>query len=277
MKKNYILVIDSGLGGVNILKALKETFVHENFIYVLDNKNCPYGEKTKEELVQIALQIVTKNIFKFNIKLIVFACNTLTSVTIEEVRYFLKKNHLRNICNKDIFGIVKKKSPNYDISVVGTEPPIKMVNPNEKTLICATMQTIKYNKIINENLDNENFDFVALTDIAKMVDSNFYNRKSIIESLKQQIPKKDYKNVVLGCTHYYYLENDIKLALENPKLKFYNATLGVVKRVKVMLKKYENQTGENNLRLKKGKIVILLTKPNRFLKKCAKKILYNDL
>lgn len=279
MRKKYILVIDSGLGGVNILKSLKETFVQENFVYVLDNKNCPYGNKSCEELDNIALKLICENMSKFDIKLIVFACNTLTSVTIDFVRKFLHKNCVKKTFEDKHNCFWQKRNRDFNIDVVGTEPPIKMVNKNEKTLIVATQKTIEYNKILNENFDNENFTFVALKDIAKLVDENFFDRRKIIESLKAQLPQNNYQNVVLGCTHYYYLENDIKMVLNNPCLKFFTATEGVTKRVGEILKKYNNQHAEclkkQNKKIKKPKIKIILTKHDLKLRRIAKRILKN--
>lgn len=274
--KDYILVIDSGLGGLSILKSLKKALPFENFIYVLDNNNSPYGNKTKDFLVQNVKKIILNNMKKYIIKLIVFACNTLTSVAIEQVREFLMKQHLKNlICKKN--GIkTKTLKINFNIKIVGTEPPIKMVNKNEETLIIATKQTIKYNKILNENFDNENFMFVALNDIAKMLDNNFYDRREIIQSLKNQIPNKNYKNVVLGCTHYYFLEENIKQALNNPNLKFYNSIKGVESRVKNLLgcaskiNKNINKNKKNKQRIK-----IVLTKRNFKLKNTARSLLKN--
>ncbi len=269
MKKEYILVIDSGLGGINILKSLKENLKTENFIYVLDNKNCPFGDKSKEFLVQNTIKLIDYYMHRYCIKLIVFACNTLTSATICDIRQFLCEKRSEANFNLKCNNKKNNKTINYNIPVVGTEPPIKMVNTNEKTLILATKLTLKYNKIINENLDEKNFTFVALKDIAKLVDEDFYDRSKIYYSLKQQIPQKKYQNVVLGCTHYYYLENLIKMVLQNPHLKFFTATEGVTKQVKRLLEQNQNSN------LKKGRIIIKLTKFNPKLAKTAKSILKN--
>ena len=267
MKKSYILVIDSGLGGINILKEMLIQFPQQNFIYVLDNKNCPYGNKNKEILVENAIKIVYDNMCKYNIKLIVFACNTLTSVAIDEIRLFLKKQYLKSLTDKS----QNNSNIDFNIKVVGTEPPIKMVNPNEKTLILSTPLTLKYNRIINNFLDNENFTFIGLNDVAKFVDENFYNKEKVVKSLLNQIPFDKYKNVVLGCTHYYYLENEIKTILNNLNLKFYTATNGVVNRVKFLLNFFYKKEFCQN----KQKIKIILTKHNLKLKKTAKRILKN--
>lgn len=242
MKKSYILVIDSGLGGVSVLKVLKDKFPQESFIFLADNSISPYGNKTKKVLKTHILKILKNYISKFNIKLIIFACNTLTASTINFVR------------------------KNIKINVIGTEPPIKQVKNNKKTLVLATNGTIKYSKLLKKYKNNNQFIFVHLKDIASLLDKNYFNRDEILKSLKKQIPKQKFKNVVLGCTHYYFLKHEIAKILFG-KVKFYDAINGIVKRVKSFIPK--------SLVFSKQTIKIFVTKKNDNLKKTIKYILNN--
>jgi len=238
MKKSYILVIDSGVGGVSILKELVKKYKDESFIYVADNLNSPYGNKTKKFLRVHILKLINEYIQKYSIKLIVFACNTITAATINFVR------------------------KNIDIPIVGTEPPIKQVKNNKKTLVLATISTIKYSNLLKIYKNKKNIDFIGLKNVANMLDDNFYERKLITDELKKQIPNKEYKFVVLGCTHYYFLKKEITKVLH--KVKFYDATFGVVKQVKKLLTKTKKS---------KQSIKIKLTKNNNNLKNSIKYIL----
>lgn len=240
MKKSYILVIDSGLGGVSVLKILKDKFPQESFIYVADNSLSPYGNKTKKVLKTHILKVLNSYISKFNIKLIIFACNTLTASTIKFVR------------------------KNIKINIIGTEPPIKQVKNNKKTLVLATNGTIKYSKLLKKYKNKNHFTFVPLKDIATLLDKNFFYREEILKSLKKQIPKQKFKNVVLGCTHYYFLKHEIAKILYG-KVKFYDALSGIVKRVKIYIKK--------SLVFNKQTIKIFVTKKDDNLKKTIKNIL----
>ena len=74
-KKQYIGVFDSGIGGLNVLNNLVEEFPNENFLYVGDNLNVPYGIKTKEQLEEIISKIF-RYFEKEQVKAIVIACNT---------------------------------------------------------------------------------------------------------------------------------------------------------------------------------------------------------
>lgn len=212
MEKDYILVLDSGVGGVSILKNLIKKLPNESFIYFLDNKSSPYGNKSKKFLQQNIIKILSEIFSKYKIKLVVFACNTITATTIKKVRKTFK-----------------------NIKFVGTEPPVKLVKNNQKTLVLCTEQTLKHCKILEKFKSNPNFTFVALKNVAKLLDENFFNRKAILQSLLLQIKPENYKNVVLGCTHYYFLEHEIKQVLNNDNLNFYKSITGVTNRVSSLI------------------------------------------
>ena len=97
-----IVVVDSGLGGLNILNECKKVLPDINFIYVADSQNSPYGNKSKRKLLKIADLLVKNIINLYNPKIIVLACNTLTTVAIKHLREKYK-----------------------DIYFIGTEPAIK--------------------------------------------------------------------------------------------------------------------------------------------------------
>ena len=73
--KNKIGIFDSGVGGLTVLKSLSDKYKCIDYIYIGDNKYCPYGDKTKEELLNYAKRIVNYFIEK-GISIIVIACNT---------------------------------------------------------------------------------------------------------------------------------------------------------------------------------------------------------
>jgi len=233
MEKDYILVIDSGVGGVSILKSLIKKLPNESFIYYLDNKNSPYGIKSVKFLEQNIIKILSEIIKKYKIKLVVFACNTLTATTIQKVRKTFKY-----------------------IKFVGTEPPVKLVKNLDKTLVLCTKQTLKNCKILKSFKQKQNFTFVALENVANLLDENFFNREEILQSLRSQIKQDDYKNVVLGCTHYYFLENEIKQILNVKNITFYKSITGVTNRVLSLI---------NNNKDKKQEIKVMLSKKDMIL------------
>lgn len=218
---SYVLIIDSGVGGVSILKELLKVYPSENFLYIADNLNSPYGEKTKKDLINIVENLI-KNILKeYKIKLIIFACNTITATTIKEIR------------------------KTFSIDIIGTEPNIKaLFEAKQKGIVLATTATIKNSKILKQ-YKNEEIKLIPLKKVAKLLDQNFCDRKIIVKELKKQLKKyNNVNNVVLGCTHYNFLTKEIKKALNNENICFYSSTLGVVKRVDKFLEKNNSQKGE---------------------------------
>ena len=109
-----IAVYDSGVGGLNLTKRLRERFKSEDIVYFSDRKNLPYGDKSDEEL----RRIVENNLRKINgfcPKLIILACNTVSLVVRE-------------------YGVT---SP---VRLLGVYPIVKR---DKKTLLICTERTAK--------------------------------------------------------------------------------------------------------------------------------------
>lgn len=225
---SYVLILDSGVGGISILKELIKTYPNENYLYVADNLNAPYGEKTKEELVCIVEELIKSLLKEYKIKLIVFACNTITATTINKIR------------------------KTFSIDIVGTEPNVKTLYENkEKGIVLATTATIKSSKVLKQ-YKSKNIKLVSLKKVAKLLDENFSNREIIVKELKKQLNSFiGTSNVVLGCTHYNFLTEEIKKSLNNENICFYYSTFGVVKRIGEFLE-YKNE--------QKGSCKIITTK-----------------
>ncbi len=75
-------VIDSGIGGFTVLKALQERLPNENYIYFGDSKRMPYGERENDELILLANSII-RDLENRGVKVVVLACNTLSSLITE--------------------------------------------------------------------------------------------------------------------------------------------------------------------------------------------------
>ena len=111
---------DSGIGGTTIMNEVKKLLPYEDYYYIADSKNCPYGNKSDDEL----RKIVTKNVEelrKWGAQIIIIACNTATTRCIN----FLRQTY-----------------PN--IKFIGTEPAIKLAASTDakNILVMATPGTI---------------------------------------------------------------------------------------------------------------------------------------
>ena len=206
-------VFDSGKGGTLILDEIKKLLPNEDYLYIGDSKNCPYGEKTDEELMAIVKGIVDRFV-KWGAKLIVIACNTATTRCISQLR---------------------KDYPN--IQFVGTEPAIKLAANSDarKILVMATPGTIdseRTARLLEENKkDNQVIDLLACNGLADVIEANGDVDKKLRGLLNDS--QKDYDKIVLGCTHYSLVKANIQKFF--PAAELIDGNKAVANRVKKLI------------------------------------------
>ena len=183
MKK--VAIIDSGSGGCNVLaQCLKICPCFDYFLFI-DDENLPYGEKSKKELEKIAIENITFLKKIFSPEIVVVACNTLTAVCMAKL---------------------KKMFP--EIRFVGCDPKIKQAKSkflDDEILVLATPVTFRN----NQNLKTFHGDKVCERYLPKIIDENLFNREKILETLRNMLPQKKYKGIVLGCTHYEGIKKEL--------------------------------------------------------------------
>lgn len=182
-------VFDSGLGGINVLKELLKLYPNEEYIYVGDNKNLPYGTKTKEELLNLSSKII-EYLINEGVSIIFIACGTVSSTIYEE----LTKKYSIPIVSIINTTITKINSLNLEeVAILGTSNTVKSHIFKHK-LNCKNIKEVSCDK------------FVPL--IEGTLDPKYKNL--YIDQYLKDIKKEQIKNIVFGCTHYPLLENDIK-------------------------------------------------------------------
>ena len=216
MDKRPIGVFDSGLGGLTVLSELKEILPNENFIYFGDNARVPYGSKSKETIIKYSKEIVSF-LIKQDVKLIVIACGTASSLAYNE--------------------LIKE----YNI------PIINVISPTAKNLtgknigIIATKATIKskaWEKNILKFHDNIKIYSKACPLFVPIVEEGLVNSKILDDTVELYL--KDFKNkeldsLILGCTHYPILIKKIKSFMPQ-KTKIININTACAKEVLKTLK-----------------------------------------
>ncbi len=198
-KENSIGIFDSGVGGVSVLKEVTAILPNENCIYYGDSLNAPYGEKTPEEIFELVHNVV-KHLFAQNVKAILIACNTATSVAVATLREMYP-----------------------EISFIGMEPAIKKaVSPDKinKVLVMATPVTLKLDKYQNlqHKLENQaEFLSVECPGLAKRIEAVDFEGEDLKQMLREFLEpyKGQVDNVVLGCTHYPFVKKQISEILGN--------------------------------------------------------------
>jgi len=189
MNKNPIGVLDSGIGGLSTLSVMTQILPNEDFIFYADHKNAPYGTKASQTVVKYVFEVVDY-LLKQNIKALVLACNTATSVAVNELRKTLA------------------------IPVIGIEPALKVAvdsKTNKKIIVMATPLTIKekkFNDLCNRFKDAYQIDLFPANGLVELIEKDDKTGISdYLLNLFNNINKEDYSHIVLGCTHYIFIKN----------------------------------------------------------------------
>ncbi len=251
-KNERIGIFDSGIGGVTVLKEILRILPNENYIYYSDSKNNPYGDKSNEEIFKICDEIVKKFIEQ-KCKAIVIACNT-ASAKVAKL--------LRNKYPKEI--------------IIAIEPAYKMVHDfayEKTTLVMATKGTIeseKFNELYKRYNNKKTF-LLPCVGLADIIEEG--NNEKIQKYLKENINKYTgiVENVVLGCTHYPLIQEQIKEILGD--VNFFNGANSLAKHLKEVLKE-KNLINE---RKSEGKVEFIDSSKSRLKKERFYTICYNSL
>lgn len=220
--KQPILVIDSGIGGLTVLYNLVLENPNCDYIYFADYVNSPYGDKSATFLRKKLIENIKTLSKKYSPQGVVLACNTATAVA---------AGVLRRVFSNDF--------------IVGTEPAImRAIHDNKKNiLVLATPNTLKHNKLVNEQMQNENInlEILALPNLATYIEDNIDNLK-LLKPIVQSylVPFLPYIDaLVLGCTHYIYLKPMLREILSTD-IKIYDGNIGVAKQTHRKTKSYKN-------------------------------------
>lgn len=255
MNNSAIGIFDSGVGGLTVYKEIRKKMPKESIIYLGDTENFPYGNKEKEEIIEIAIKNVEILIEK-QVKAIIIACGTATSQAID---------------------VLKGR---FDIPIIGViEPTVQYVKEKnyKKIGIIATEGTIK-SKAWERKLKKNNSDIAIiskacpmLAEIAEEGKAQSKEGRKIIKEYMKPFKEKNIDKIILGCTHYPIYE---KIIREELKYEVELINTGV------MVAEYlENYLSINNLKSNKfdKEEKIYLTKPEKEFEIIAKNIMNEEI
>lgn len=229
-------VIDSGVGGLTVVKELERLLPEENIIYFGDNANVPYGNRSEEEIYRL-----TKNMVDFlvkkDVKLIAIACNTISSIL---------DNYFQD-SGLDIISIIEPAA-DYVIK-----------NKLDKVGILATKFTIEsaaYDKLIKKKDGRVEILSEACSSLAGIIDQGEYSDKEIEDVISIHmdniLEKGRLENIVLGCTHYPIVID--KFQENSPDINFINPAYEQIKYIDKLMDK-KSMAGNDE----KGKFEIYTT------------------
>lgn len=180
-------VFDSGVGGEAVARVIKQHYPQHNIVYVSDDDNVPYGDKSIEQLRALVLPIMRK--LAEHVDVIVVACNTVSTLLVAELRRELPSTPF-----------------------VALEPMVKPAAAMTKSgvvAVCATPATLKSSRYAElKNLYTKGVTVLEpdCSNWSAMIQSSQVNKEQIQEQVDDMLSRQA-DVIVLGCTHYHWIES----------------------------------------------------------------------
>ncbi|MGB3160841.1 glutamate racemase [Carnobacterium sp.] len=187
MKKQAIGFIDSGVGGLTVVKEAIRQLPNESIYYVGDTARCPYGPRPEEQILKFTWQM-TQFLLDKDIKMLVIACNTATAVALEDIKRKLAIPVIGVILPGSRAAI--KSTRNNQIGIIGTE---------------GTVKSNQYKKMIQSKDTKSAVTSLACPKFVPLVESNEYNSaiaKKVVAETLRPLKNMGLDTLILGCTHY---------------------------------------------------------------------------
>ena len=203
-------VFDSGIGGLSVLRALQMALPHERFVYLADSAHAPYGEKTEAFVRERTQAIATHLLAQHQIKALVVACNTATAAAIHALR-----------------------AQHPQLPLVGVEPALKPALALSRTGdigVIATRGTVgsdKFARLLASVQGQAHFVGQACNGLALAIEQSTLPDQAqaaqaqishLLQTYTQAMGRfgsgpGEIDTLVLGCTHYVFVENDLRQLL----------------------------------------------------------------
>jgi len=190
MSRIKIGVFDSGVGGLSVVKAIRKELPEVEVIFKNDAEHVPYGNRDIEQIYQFTKPII-KELIDQGCQVIVIACNTVTTNLIGRLRQ------------------------DFNVPFVGMEPMVKPAAEMSKSgviAVCATPRTLqsqRYAWLKETYAKDVKVVEPDCSQWALMVETDQVDRQKISDIVEQVIGEGA-DVVVLGCTHYHWIEQEIK-------------------------------------------------------------------
>ncbi|MEI6249480.1 MAG: glutamate racemase [bacterium] len=182
-------VFDSGIGGLSVVNAIKKELPELDIVFKNDKEHLPYGSKTTDQLLSLSRPVL-ESLVEDGCEVIVIACNSVSTNIIDDLREVI------------------------DVPLIAMEPMVKPAAELTKTktiAVCATPATLASNryrflkeeyakgvKVLEPNCSNW----------SSMIENNEIDHDNI-KDLTNKVCEEGADVIVLGCTHYHWIEEEI--------------------------------------------------------------------
>lgn len=229
-----IAFFDSGIGGITVLAEAMKHMPHEQYLFYADTLHVPYGTKSQSKVMRHVHSAV-EDIMQHNVKALVIACNTATSIAASELRR------------------------KYDIPIIGMEPAVKPAvemnrDNGKRVLVFATALTLSQNKYhtLISRIDEEHIvDSIPLPELVEYCEQLNFDKGVIGDYFVHKLAGLDlnqYGTIVLGCTHYPYYKHILRDIIPD-HIQLIDGSHGTVQRLaQVMQENQLKQSSDTSVR-----------------------------
>jgi len=247
-------IIDSGLGGLSVLRELLKIMPNENYIFFGDSANNPYGTKSVEKVVELTVDNANK-LYDMGVKAMVIACNTATAV-----------------------GAPVLRATYPDRIIVGIEPALKpavLAKSNPTVLVMATPLTLQQDKflsLMNRYTDAAHIIPLPCPGLPELIEAGNFGGSETLEYLERlfaPFDKSKIDSIVLGCTHYPLIKEQIAKSW-GQAVDIFDGSEGTARHTRHLLKEADLLNESNEV----GKITLLNSLNSDKIKELERKILF---
>lgn len=222
---NAIGIFDSGIGGLTVGHQIAKLMPNEDIVYFGDTKHLPYGDKSPEAIIRFSKNI-TEFLLKQDCKMIIIACNTASALAF---------NVVKSIC----------KDKAIAINVIDPVVDYTCNSPSKKVGIIGTKNTIQ-SDVYAQKIGTLNNTIVASSLatplLVPMIEEGFYQNKiskTIISNYLEAELLNHIDHLILGCTHYPLIEEEIST--------YYNGTVQVINSAKIVAQHVQSNLANHKL------------------------------
>lgn len=215
-------MFDSGLGGLSVAREVRASLPAEQVIYYADSAYCPYGTRSPEEIADRCRRI-TAELVDRGVKAIILACNTACAVALPELR------------------------ARFSLPIIGLEPAVKpatRLTRTQRVAVLATPRTVVSERLANlveVHAPDIDVRLVAAPGLVELVEAGTLHgpvARDVLQPFLDPLKAWGVDVVVLGCTHYPFLRDEIQGVL-GPEVHIVDSGEAIARRTQVVLATHE--------------------------------------
>jgi glutamate racemase len=212
-------VFDSGVGGLSVLRELRRVLPGQTLRYLADSGHAPYGERDAAHVIERSMRVVS-HLVAHGAQAIVIACNTATAVAASQLRAAWPQ-----------------------LPFIGVEPGIKpalALSRSGRIGVMATSATLssdKFRRLVSAHGAGQFIHLQACVGLAAAIERGELDAPdllALIDTHCQPLRKAAVDTVVLGCTHYPFVQATIQAAL-GPSVQIVDTAVAVARHAATLL------------------------------------------